>query len=96
MTVVSNPVRGPYRVAVEDGIGVDPDEATEQTAALLDCEQGWSHGGDVVFRQVADESATPVIRIATPNTSDGIRATGGLGTHGELNCRVGRTVTVNR
>ncbi|MFE9171815.1 DUF3152 domain-containing protein [Streptomyces kebangsaanensis] len=85
----------PYRVEVEDGIGVDPDEAAEQIAAVLDHEQGWSHSGDVVFRQVADESATLVIRIATPNTSDGICAAGGLDTHGELNCRVGRTVAVN-
>ncbi|WP_406431687.1 DUF3152 domain-containing protein [Streptomyces sp. NBC_01589] len=85
----------PYRVEVEDGIGVDPDEAAEQIAAILDDEQGWSHGGEVVFRQVADESATLVIRIATPNTSDAICAAGGLNTHGELNCRVGQTVAVN-
>lgn len=85
----------PYRVETEDGIGVDPDEAAEQIAAILDHEQGWSHGGDIVFRQVADESATLVFRIATPDTADAICATGGLDTHGELNCRVGRTVAVN-
>ncbi|MFJ7949417.1 DUF3152 domain-containing protein [Streptomyces sp. NPDC096354] len=85
----------PYRVEVEDGIGVDPNEAAKQIAAILDHEQGWSHGGEVVFRQVADESATLVIRIATPNTSDAICAAGGVNTHGELNCRVGQTVAVN-
>lgn len=85
----------PYRVEVEDGIGVDPDEAAEQIATILNHEQGWSHGGDVAFRQVADGSATLVIRIATPSTADAICATGGLDTHGELNCRVDRTVAVN-
>lgn len=36
-----------------------------------------------------------MIRIATPDTADAICATGGLGTGGELNCGVGRTVAVN-
>ncbi|GAA0926696.1 hypothetical protein GCM10009549_48450 [Streptomyces thermoalcalitolerans] len=93
---VENTRRGrPYRVEVEEGIGVDPDEAAEQIAAILNDEQGWSHGGDVTFRQVADDSATLVIRIATPDTADAICAAGGLDTDGELNCRVGRTVAVN-
>ncbi|MFG2567007.1 DUF3152 domain-containing protein [Streptomyces sp. NPDC048567] len=85
----------PYRVEVEDGIGVDPDEAAEQTAAILADQRGWAHGAGVTFRQVADDSATLVIRIATPDTADAICATGGLDTEGELNCRVGRTVAVN-
>ncbi|MCX0247781.1 DUF3152 domain-containing protein [Streptomyces drozdowiczii] len=85
----------PYRVEVEDDMGVDPDEAAEQIAAILDDERGWAHGAGVTFRQVADDSATLVIRIATPDTADAICATGGLDTEGELNCRVGRTVAVN-
>ncbi|MEV5602503.1 DUF3152 domain-containing protein [Streptomyces sp. NPDC052299] len=85
----------PYRVEVEDGTGVDPDEAAGQIAAILDDERGWARGAGVTFRQVADESATLVIRIATPDTADAICATGGLDTEGELNCRVGRTVAVN-
>ncbi|WP_203030441.1 DUF3152 domain-containing protein [Frankia nepalensis] len=84
----------PYRVEVEDGTGVDPDEAAGQIAAILNDAQGWSRGG-VVFRQVADDRATLVIRIATPDTADAICAAGGLETHGELNCRVGQTVAVN-
>ncbi|MGC4948766.1 DUF3152 domain-containing protein [Streptomyces sp. DT224] len=85
----------PYRVEVEDDMGVAPDEAAEQIAAILDDERGWAHGAGVTFRQVADDSATLVIRIATPDTADAICATGGLDTEGELNCRVGRTVAVN-
>ncbi|MFI9823609.1 DUF3152 domain-containing protein [Streptomyces sp. NPDC052013] len=84
----------PYRVEVEDGTGVDPDEAAAQIAAILNHDQGWSRGG-VAFRRVADSSATLVIRIATPDTADAICATGGLDTGGELNCRVGGTVAVN-
>ncbi|MGW2478103.1 DUF3152 domain-containing protein [Streptomyces sp. NPDC001665] len=85
----------PYRVEVEDDIGVDPDEAAEQIAAILDDDRGWAHGAGLAFRQVADDSATLVIRIAAPDTADALCATGGLDTEGELNCRVGRTVAVN-
>ncbi|MFF7339846.1 DUF3152 domain-containing protein [Streptomyces sp. NPDC008163] len=85
----------PYRVEVEDDMGVDPDEAAEQIAAILDDVRGWARGAGVTFRQVADDSAALVIRIATPDTADAICATGGLDTEGELNCRVGRTVAVN-
>ncbi|MGW1139521.1 DUF3152 domain-containing protein [Streptomyces zhihengii] len=85
----------PYRVESEDGSGVRPDDAAERIAAILGHEQGWSRGDGTAFRQVADDSATLVIRIATPHTSDGICATGGLDTRGELNCRVGATVVVN-
>ncbi len=84
----------PYRVEVEDGTGVDPDEAAEQIAAILNREQGWTHGG-VAFRQVADDRATLVIRIVTPDTTDAVCAAGGLDTEGELNCRVGKIVAVN-
>ncbi|WP_443079230.1 DUF3152 domain-containing protein [Streptomyces sp. NBC_01498] len=59
----------PYRVEVEDGTGVSPDETAERIAAVLDDERGWAHGGDITFRQVADESATLVIRVATPHTA---------------------------
>jgi len=85
----------PYRVEVEDGTGVDPDEAAEQIAAILNHERGWSRGGGAAFRQVSDASASLVIRIATPDTADSLCAAGGLDTKGELNCRVGRTVAVN-
>ncbi len=51
-----------YRVEVEDGIGVDPDRAAADIAAVLADPRGWSHGGERSFRQVSDGSAGLVIR----------------------------------
>ncbi|WP_228989739.1 DUF3152 domain-containing protein [Streptomyces sp. DH8] len=84
-----------YRVEVEDGIGVDPDRAAEEIAAVLADPRGWSHGGERSFRQVADGSAGLVIRIATPATTDRMCGAYGLRTRGEVNCRGGEKVMVN-
>ncbi|WP_069744529.1 DUF3152 domain-containing protein [Streptomyces sp. EN23] len=84
-----------YRVEVENGIGVDPDRAAEDIAAILADPRGWSHGGDRSFRQVADGSAGLVIRIATPATTDRMCGVYGLNTRGEVNCRGGEKVMVN-
>ncbi|WP_103532801.1 DUF3152 domain-containing protein [Streptomyces sp. SM11] len=84
-----------YRVEVEDGIGVDPDRAAADIAAVLAHPRGWSHGGDRSFRQVADGSAGLVIKIATPATTDRLCGAYGLNTRGEVNCRGGEKVMVN-
>jgi hypothetical protein len=85
----------PYRVEVEDGTGVDPGEAAARIAEILGDERGWTRDGRVSFRRVADDSATLVIRIATPDTTDRLCAAYGMDTGGEVNCRAGRTVAVN-
>ncbi|WDT92611.1 DUF3152 domain-containing protein [Streptomyces sp. SCSIO-PteL053] len=84
-----------YRVEVEDGIGVAPDRAAADIAAVLADPRGWSHGGERSFRQVADGSAGLVIRIATPATTDRMCGEYGLNTRGEVNCRGGEKVMVN-
>ncbi|MCT6778375.1 DUF3152 domain-containing protein [Streptomyces sp. CS7] len=84
-----------YRVEVENGIGVDPDRAAADIAAVLADPRGWSHGGERSFRQVADGSAGLVIRIATPATTDRMCGAYGLNTRGEVNCRGGEKVMVN-
>ncbi|MFD5900155.1 DUF3152 domain-containing protein [Streptomyces microflavus] len=85
----------PYRVEVEDGIGVDPDRAAEDIAAILADPRGWSHGGERTFRQVADRSAGLVVKIGTPATTDRLCGAYGLKTRGEVNCRGGEQVMVN-
>ncbi|MEW2070281.1 DUF3152 domain-containing protein [Streptomyces sp. NPDC007346] len=85
----------PYRVEVEDGIGVDPDRAAEDIAAILADPRGWSHGGERSFRQVTDKSAGLVVKIATPATTDRLCGAYGLKTRGEVNCRGGEQVMVN-
>ncbi|MEU5714759.1 DUF3152 domain-containing protein [Streptomyces sp. NPDC020403] len=84
-----------YRVEVEDGLDVDPDEAADDIAEILGDPRGWSHGGRTTFHQVADASAGLVIKIATPDTTDAICGKYGLDTGGEVNCRVGEKVMVN-
>ncbi|WP_374194613.1 DUF3152 domain-containing protein [Streptomyces sp. ISL-63] len=85
----------PYRVEVEDGIGVDPDRAADDIAAILADPRGWSHGGERSFRQVADKSAELVVKIGTPATTDRLCGAYGLKTRGEVNCRGGEQVMVN-
>jgi hypothetical protein len=85
----------PYRVEVEDGIGVDPDRAAEDIAAILADPRGWSHGGERTFRQVADKSAGLVVKIGTAATTDRLCGAYGLKTRGEVNCRGGEQVMVN-
>ncbi|WP_237540052.1 MULTISPECIES: DUF3152 domain-containing protein [unclassified Streptomyces] len=85
----------PYRVEVEDGIGVDPDSAAEDVAAILADPRGWNEGGTRSFRQVADGSAGLVIRIGTPATTDKLCGQYDLDTGGEVNCRGGENVMVN-
>ncbi|MEV8227239.1 DUF3152 domain-containing protein [Streptomyces sp. NPDC079167] len=84
-----------YRVEVEDGLDVDPDEAAEDIAEILADPRGWSQNGKAAFHQVADNSAGLVIQIATPGTTDNICGQYGLDTGGEVNCRVGKKVMVN-
>ncbi|MFI8001823.1 DUF3152 domain-containing protein [Streptomyces sp. NPDC086010] len=84
-----------YRVEVEEGSGVDPDEAAAAVAEILADPRGWNKGGTHAFRQVADGSAGLVIRIGTPATTDRLCGRYGLRTGGELNCRGAKDVMVN-
>ncbi|MGW2588890.1 DUF3152 domain-containing protein [Streptomyces sp. NPDC001515] len=84
-----------YRVEVEDGSGVDPDEAADRIADILASPRGWTHGGAQAFRQVTEGPAGMVVKIATAATTDRICGSGGMNTHGEVNCRLGETVVVN-
>ncbi|WP_406114050.1 DUF3152 domain-containing protein [Streptomyces sp. NBC_01014] len=84
-----------YRVETENGSGIDPDQAAAEVARILASPRGWSHHGEHTFRQVTDDTAGLVIRIATPRTTDTICGRSGLDTHGEVNCRVGTDVMVN-
>ncbi|MEU2245262.1 DUF3152 domain-containing protein [Streptomyces sp. NPDC019224] len=84
-----------YRVEVEDGSGVDPDEAADRIAGILAAPRGWGQGGTRSFHRVASGPAGLVVRIATAATTDRSCARGGMNTRGEVNCRIGETVMVN-
>ncbi|MCX0245380.1 DUF3152 domain-containing protein [Streptomyces drozdowiczii] len=84
-----------YRVEVEDGSGVDPEEAADRIARILAAPRGWAQGGTRTFHRVASGPAGLVVRIATAATTDRICGQGGMNTHGEVNCRIGEKVMVN-
>lgn len=83
-----------YAVRVEDGIGVDAEEAAEEIAAVLADERGWQGPADVVFHRVADPAeAEFTISIGSPPTVDEMclpARTGGL-----WSCRIGPEVALN-
>lgn len=83
-----------YAVRVEDGIGVDAEEAAEEIAAVLADERGWQGPAEVVFHRVADPAeAEFTISIGSPPTVDELclpAKTGGL-----WSCRIGPEVALN-
>ncbi|WP_243761400.1 DUF3152 domain-containing protein [Streptomyces sp. YIM 98790] len=84
-----------YRVQVEDGIALDPDETAAEIQAVLAHPRGWTNDGVSGFRLTGEGPADFTVRIATPATVDEICGEWGLDTGGEVNCRVGDLVVVN-
>ncbi|MFD5321610.1 DUF3152 domain-containing protein [Streptomyces sp. NPDC127098] len=84
-----------YRLEVEDGIELDPDEAAAEVQVILADPRGWTAEGDTGFQLVGDGPADFVVQIATPGTVDAICGQYGLDTRGEVNCSVAQTVVVN-
>lgn len=72
-----------YAVRVEDGAGIDADEASAEIAAVLADPRGWQEIEDVTFQQVAAlEDADLTISLASPPTVDDLclpARTGGCG-----------------
>ncbi|MBB0231624.1 DUF3152 domain-containing protein, partial [Streptomyces calidiresistens] len=84
-----------YRVQVEDGIELDPDEAATEVYAILAHPRGWTNDGTSAFLPVSEPPFDFSVKIATPATVDDICGQYGLDTGGEVNCRVGDEVMVN-
>ncbi|QKW20703.1 DUF3152 domain-containing protein [Kitasatospora sp. NA04385] len=84
-----------YRVEVENGIGIDPNGAAAAVQAVLSDPRSWTTDKRDSFQLVSSGSYDFTVKIASPDTADGICATGGLDTGGEVNCDVGKQVVVN-
>ncbi|GAB2878846.1 DUF3152 domain-containing protein [Streptomyces mayteni] len=84
-----------YRLQIEDGIGIEPDEAAAEVGDILADPRGWTTDGDTGFQLVEDGPSDFVVQIATPGTVDAICGQYGLDTGGEVNCSVAQTVVVN-
>ncbi|MGC5567684.1 DUF3152 domain-containing protein [Streptomyces sp. FR-108] len=84
-----------YRVEVEKGITLSPEDVAAQVEATLADPRGWTADGHSAFQRVSSGPIDFKIRLATPATVDKVCAEGGLDTGGEVNCSVNHDVMVN-
>ncbi|MGA4999125.1 DUF3152 domain-containing protein [Streptomyces arboris] len=90
--------RGPvrrYRVEVENGIELDPDEAARTVSAILGGPRGWTNDAAYGFQLTSSDTADFTVRIATPGTTDRLCYVSTPSSKGNVNCRIGHTVVVN-
>jgi hypothetical protein len=84
-----------YRVEVEKGITISPEDVAAQVERTLADPRGWTADGHSAFQRVSDGPTDFRVRLATPATVDKICAAGGLDTGGKVNCSVNHDVMVN-
>lgn len=84
-----------YRVEVEKGSGVSPEEFADAIDRTLRHPRGWTAGGNWRFQRVGGDEARTVIRLATPDSVDEQCAAAGANTDGYTSCRAGRYVLIN-
>ncbi|MFE2215351.1 DUF3152 domain-containing protein [Streptomyces canus] len=84
-----------YRVEVEKGITISPEDVAEQVERTLADPRGWTADGHSAFQRVSGGPTDFRVRLATPATVDKICADGGLDTGGKVNCSVNHDVMVN-
>lgn len=84
-----------YQVEVENGIGIDPNTAAKAIQTVLSDPRSWTTDKRDSFQLVSSGEYDFTVKIASPDTADSICALGGLDTHNEVNCDVGKQVVVN-
>ncbi|MFG2727135.1 DUF3152 domain-containing protein [Streptomyces canus] len=84
-----------YRVEVEKGITISPEDVAAQVERTLADPRGWTADGHSAFQRVSSGPTDFRVRLATPATVDRICAEGGLDTGGKVNCSVNQDVMVN-
>ncbi|WP_411077014.1 DUF3152 domain-containing protein [Streptomyces sp. cmx-10-25] len=90
--------RGPvrtYRVEVEDGIALDPDDVARTVSSVLGHPRGWTRDPRYGFRLVASGPVDFTVKVATPGTTDRLCYVTTPAGRGNVNCRIGHTVVVN-
>ncbi|NES30646.1 DUF3152 domain-containing protein [Micromonospora terminaliae] len=97
-----SPVRGDdgplrrYRVEVERDTGQDVDEFAATVDAVLGDPRSWIASGELRVQRVPEaEAADFTIYLATPATSEGMCAEGGLSTERYTSCRLPGRVVIN-
>lgn len=88
--------RGPlrrYTVAVEGGLGIDPQAFARTVESVLADRRSWGAGDRLSFRRVADGPVSFRVVLASPRTTD--RLCSPLRTNGIFSCASGSTAVVN-
>lgn len=88
----SDPVR-PYQVAVEDGLGADPECFAAMVESILGDSRSWGGRSGFAVQRVDDESADFVVALASPATTDSYCAP--LRTNGIFSCWADGRAMVN-
>ncbi|PZM96688.1 MAG: hypothetical protein DIU79_04460 [Actinobacteria bacterium] len=85
-----------FRVAVEDGMGQDPNAFAAAAERILGDERSWIASGKVRFQRVPrGASADFTLYLATGGTSERMCAAGGLRTRKFTSCRLPGQVIIN-
>ncbi|MFY1635828.1 DUF3152 domain-containing protein [Solwaraspora sp. WMMB335] len=85
-----------FRVAVEDGISLRPDEFAAVVDATLGDDRSWVAGRQFRLQRVPRTAAAEfTIYLATPGTSEQMCALGGLVTEKYTSCRLPGQVIIN-
>ncbi|MCX4527435.1 MULTISPECIES: DUF3152 domain-containing protein [unclassified Streptomyces] len=85
-----------WRIEVEEGSGVDADDAARAVEAILGDTRGWIKDPAYGFQLVgAGQQVDFTVKIATPTTTDRLCEVVTPELKGETNCRAGHTVVVN-
>nr|WP_203615171.1 DUF3152 domain-containing protein [Streptomyces sp. SID13726] len=90
---IGTPMR--YRVEVEKGIAISPEDVAAQVERTLADPRGWTADGHSAFQRVSSGPTDFRVVLATPATVDKKCAEGGLDTGGTVNCSVNHNVMVN-
>jgi hypothetical protein len=85
-----------YRVAVENGAGLQADTFAAAVEKTYADPRGWTAGGDLRLQRVKGEGAADfTVFLATPATSEAMCGTAGLHTDGYSSCRITGKVIIN-
>ena len=85
-----------FRVAVENGIGQDPNVFATAADQILGDPRSWIAGGDIRFQRVPQTSQFEfTLYLASPATADKLCALGGVHTAQFASCRLPGQVIIN-
>jgi hypothetical protein len=83
----------PYRITVEQGVPVPPDEFEAVFDRVLSDPRGWKGSGRVIFQREAYDLALFAVHLVSPAAAD--RLCSPLRTLGRWNCAIGNRVVIN-